>query len=331
MAFTRENLAAMEKPAAIEPAPVTAEVTETQPSESVKATAEETSTPASAEPAETDSDGSQDVTAESSPATADPDSESPTEAADGTPQRSSAQERIAELVIERNAMRKYGDYLLNQVRELQGKGPAKGSAPEVPQVSDANDPAPTLEAHQYDPVAYSTAQAAWVQRQINKGVAQAVQQLETLREVQTLRQNFQQKVNEFKKVHSDFDVVIGNPELPPMSENTARLIINSDVGPAITYHLATNPDVAERISKMPPERQAMAIGRLEVQLATPPAPVKPAVKRTVTQAPPPPKPVATSSAPVRGEPQSMDEFVAREREQKLAEKEMRRKMRLAMR
>jgi hypothetical protein len=60
-------------------------------------------------------------------------------------------------------------------------------------------------------------------------------------------------------------------------------IISSEDGPAVAYHLASNPDEARRIAALDPVSQIRALGRLEAKLSTPAAPTA----KTATDAPMP--------------------------------------------
>lgn len=335
MTFSRDDMAAYEKqtPAPVEPVPEPVAVAPvTPPAEVVPVSAE--APLASAETpqdAPVSDDSSLAVVADPAPASAETDSETPSDIdaapRDEKPRRNEARERIEELVAERNALRKYGEHLLRTVDELKKPVQPVTPAPEID-----TDPPPTLEQHQFDPSAFSKAQNEWVQRQVDKRVATAVQGLEARRDEATLRSNFESKTAEFKKLHTDYDLVISNPALPPLAPNTARLIIKSEQGPDLAYHLAKNPDLATRIARMDTEQQAMAIGRLEAQLTATPVTKPNLQKRTVTQAPPPPKPVSSGASIVTKTiaEMSMDEFVAHERSLKLAQKEARQRLRRAM-
>jgi hypothetical protein len=272
----------------------------------------------------------------------DPDLEDLT---DGKP-RSRAQERIEELVAERNSLREYGKYLLDQVAEMR-KSPIKSeqvSQTVAPQIQE--DAAPTLEDAEFDPVKHSKMQTEWLNKQVEKRVENALKQFENRQSEVATRQAFEQRAAEFKKVNPDWEVVIANPALPPLAPEAARVVVRSENGPAITYHLAKNPDLAVRIARMEPISQAAAIGRLEEQLVRsktdtsnttkePSKETKPAAKSAVkvTQAPPPPKPVSggTSVTKQDGDPMSMEEWVSREREKKISERQARKNLRSAMR
>lgn len=77
----------------------------------------------------------------------------------------------------------------------------------------------------------------------------------------------------------------------------AVAIKDSDVGTDLSYHLASHPEEAERISKLSPLEQAREVGRLEVTLknaleadaAKEKRAAERTAKRRVTNAPPPPK------------------------------------------
>lgn len=348
MAFSRDDIASYEKQPQVKvenfdpwhPTTPTAEAKPAEPTpESTPAPKEETSASPAETPQVEPADGSiQAVEAESAPADpAQPESEAVADAEAGNegsqPRRSEARERIEELVAERNSLRQYGEYLLDELKKQKQAGqPApETAAPEA-------DPAPTLEQFQFDPVAFSRAQNEWLDRQVAKRVESAVKQRESQREETSLQANFTQRAAELRKTKPDFDVVLSNPSLPTLARNAARKVISLEQGPEIAYHLAKNPDLATRIARMEPEDQIMAIGRIDAQLQAAkvqpaPAPKPAPAKRTVTQAPPPPKPVG-NAGPLTEKPadvMSMDEWVAKDRARKIAEREAKKRMREAMR
>lgn len=356
MAFTRADLTTYEaQPATqienFDPFNPTAK---SEPS-SAEVTAEADPVPSTeesvTEPTETKVDDGSTTEPQAEPVAADPanpegDKEPDLEATidDGKP-RSRAQERIEELVAERNALRKYGEYLLNQVEDMRKapKGAQQDPPPAVASQAEATDTIPTLEDAEYDPAKFAKMQNEWIQKQVDKRVQSAVQQFETRQSEVQVRQAFEQRTTEFKKTAADFDVVIANPALPSLAREAARVVIQSENGPAIAYHLAKNPDLAARISRMEPINQATAIGRIEEQLVRAKAdaantqkepskqePAK-AAPAKVTKAPPPPKPVSGSSTAVQ-KPEhlmSMDEWVAQDRARKIADRKARASARTA--
>lgn len=70
----------------------------------------------------------------------------------------------------------------------------------------------------------------------------------------------------FKKEAKDYDEVVGEfveSDLSDLDPTARRAILESDLGQRVLYHLAKNPEDAERIAKLSPTRQVIEIGKLE--------------------------------------------------------------------
>lgn len=145
--------------------------------------------------------------------------------------------------------------------------------------------------------------------------AQNDQQTKTQTAAQKAAQaEFQKAKTAFEKAgnakYADFDEVVvqsmtlpkDDPDFWPVSPTVGELILTSDVGRDVAYHLATHPDEAKDIFGQSAARQAAWFGRKEAEFssesqdaggegeggeADPDKKAKPAAK--VTQAPPPPK------------------------------------------
>lgn len=105
----------------------------------------------------------------------------------------------------------------------------------------------------------------------------------------------------------DYDEVVGLSDLQ-ISPHVAETLLDSEQGPALAYHLAKNPDVAERINGLSPLAAAREIGRIEASISSKAAtaPAKP-----VTKPPAPISPVGQRSAPASDpEKMSIDEWMA---------------------
>lgn len=349
MAFTRESLTAYEA----QPAPVAAALESPKPAAQVQtpvadtpvveSDASDTSSveDVSADSAEPSDDGTSGATEDSPTPPAESDSETPTsEQGDGKPRaRGTAQERIEELVTERNAYRKYGEHLLATIEELKGAKPAATTAaPAAATTADSNDEPPTLEQHKFDPVEFSKAQSKWLKDQVAKTVAATLAAERGQQDSTAAHAKFIEREAVSRKAHSDFDIMTSkNPNFPKFATKASNLIVRSEFGPEIAYEIGKNPGLGARIEKMDADSQIAAIGRIEgtiaARVAAPSAPAKPVpAKKTVTKAPPPPTPVRGSSNPQKQiNEMSMDEFVAHERSQKLAKREQNLKIRRAMR
>jgi hypothetical protein len=136
-----------------------------------------------------------------------------------------------------------------------------------------------------DPEAYVEALAEWkfdqklkTQREESERENQTkAREREDLEDAQIARQ----KLAAGAKKYADFEEVTGNPDVP-ITYVMAKAIVESDVSADLAYYLCSHADEAERISSLPPTRQAIELGRLEDKLKAPPKP---------TQTPPPIKPL----------------------------------------
>jgi hypothetical protein len=116
-----------------------------------------------------------------------------------------------------------------------------------------------------------------------------------------------ERVAKIREAKPDYDSVTTNPDLA-ITPAMAEVIMESDVGPEVAYHLGTNPAEAARIASLSEKLQAKELGRLEERLSQP---VKAPQARTPP--PPPPQTVAGLSAGVAKTPESesMAEYIAR--------------------
>ena len=109
-------------------------------------------------------------------------------------------------------------------------------------------------------------------------------------------ETYNQRAAEFSKQNPDFvDVIEDMADVHVCSEIHA-MALDSDVGPALVYHLANNPDEIERINKLNPTRRLAELGKLEDRLSK--ASVKAPVPAPTKPAPAPVKPVTGPAAVV---------------------------------
>ena len=110
---------------------------------------------------------------------------------------------------------------------------------------------------------------------------------------------------EIKAELPDYDDMIASSEVV-VSDQVRDAIFESDVGPRILYHLAENPEIAEKLGKMSTLGALREIGKLEARLEkAPQEEVKPVVK---SNAPKPISPIRASSAPTDNTVDSSGEF-----------------------
>jgi hypothetical protein len=147
-----------------------------------------------------------------------------------------------------------------------------------------DDPRPTRETFT-DPEAYDNALVDWSGRQASaKAKAEAQQeqvQQDRVRQFETLRDSYNERVAAFEEQHPDFDDVFS--EDVKVSAVMTQALLEAEDGPAIAYYLGQNPEVAERITGLSPAKQVYEIGRISAKLAAPPppkpAPIKPLAAR----------------------------------------------------
>jgi hypothetical protein len=295
--FTLSELAEFEKPFKAPPATLPPPVQQALPIEPIIA-AESPAAVDAVEVPEVDA-------AEPTPATPVDESTPPAEA----PVKGSARERIEDLIAERNALKKYIEY-----RDSLPQAAPPAAPVAAPMATEA---APTLESCQFDTDKWTREMNSWTQKQIQSGVRAA---LTTEREQlgdEEAKGRFNERMAAFAAATPDVKIVLGNPALPQLAKDAAQLVVASDLGPQILYHLGRNPEKAARIARTSPIQQAAAIGRLEAELR---APVKP---KALTKAPAPPTPTAGASAPPMDDMKlPLKEFMAREK-QRLIERRQR--------
>lgn len=93
-------------------------------------------------------------------------------------------------------------------------------------------------------------------------------------------ESWNKKVNDAKASMADFDEIVASSTIV-VSDAIRDAIIESDVGPQILYHLASDDELAQSIANMPAIKALKELGRLEAKFE---AQEKPEVKaRPVTQ------------------------------------------------
>lgn len=159
-----------------------------------------------------------------------------------------------------------------------------------------------------DPLELSAARAIWKQdakraerfaKEAETEATEARKQAEnfTQQERAALRQSFEAQVDEAKGRYADYEAVARAPDVP-VSDAMADLIITSEQGADVLYHLGQNRGLAAQIARMSQVEAARAIGRIEASLQAP----KP---RTETNAPAPISPVKGSTGTAAKSPEKM--------------------------
>jgi hypothetical protein len=182
-----------------------------------------------------------------------------------------------------------------------GKDPGKPKQADFKTVGDFTEALVEYEAKKAGEKARANANAERQQEQANQVIGQ-----------------FVERQDEFKKATPDYDEIVGaaNIETPPA---VMQYLVESEVGPKLTYHLAKHPEEVARLRKLSPSRQLAELGKLEATLekkAEPPPPNKgdegKPTAREVSKAPAPIAPLEAKSTPVQKDPSQMSVSELRE-------------------
>lgn len=154
------------------------------------------------------------------------------------------------------------------------------------QIQDAaNAPEPKPEEYN-SPVEYAEALA---DHKLAKKLAEQQAQQQQVQVVNT----YAQREEVARDKYPDFEAVAYNDNLP-LTRAMSEVILASEVGPDLAYHLGKNPGEAERISRLTPLQQAVELGKIEVTLT--PAASTPTPAKKVPSAPEPIAPVGSRTS-----------------------------------
>lgn len=142
----------------------------------------------------------------------------------------------------------------------------------------------------------------------DQAVASRLQQRAQAQQQEARATTWSERQAEARAAMPDYDAVVGGSDTP-IAPHVAEVIVESDKGPALAYHLARNPESLMRLNGMSPLQAAREAGRIEASLTAQAPQAAPVVKTTNA-----PKPASTSSSQGRTtsidpNKMSMDEYV----------------------
>ena len=152
---------------------------------------------------------------------------------------------------------------------------------------------PPTDADFSDPFDLSQAKgAAYAVQQLTAAqMAQAKQDQDTAKaevdraraaQMQVRQDAFNEAQAEARGRYADFDAVVRNPSVF-IAPQVAEMLLDSEQAADLAYHVAKDPELAARLSTMPPLAAARELGRIEAALQVPkpkiqstaPAPINP--------------------------------------------------------
>jgi len=148
--------------------------------------------------------------------------------------------------------------LEQRLREVE----AKANPQTIAQTANADD---KPKADQFnDAFEYAEALAEWSAEKALKDRDIADQQRKAEEERNKVAESWNKKVSKAKEAIPDFNKVVSKSTVV-VSDAVRDAILESDVGPQILYHLASDDDFAQSIASMPAIKALKEIGRLEAR------------------------------------------------------------------
>ena len=216
-------------------------------------------------------------------AESEPEAEQEAEVTDKPKQNPKLEKRFSELTKRAKQAEADKASLEARLQELESKqAPAPKQADPVsekPQASQFNDAFEYAEA-----LAEWSAEKALEQRDIQE------QQRKVDEQRNEVIKSWSAKLEAAKADIPDFDDMVASSNVQVRDE-VRDAILESDVGPQILYHLASDDDYASKLAAMPTNKALKELGKLEVQFERKEAPVEKSETVARSKAPAPIKPL----------------------------------------
>lgn len=188
----------------------------------------------------------------------------------------SAQERISELTAARRQAERDRDFYREQFEQAQrGRQPAD----EAHQPTEDAEPDPANYEHGELDARFIREHATY---HATKTFREEQAKAESQNRARSALQTFDQRAAE-QFPEGEPDGLAKLRSLPKLSFAIQEVLFDSEIGPKLADHLGSNPRELSRISALSPLQQARELTKLELKLASPPAPTA----KTATDAPTP--------------------------------------------
>ncbi|KAK6020143.1 hypothetical protein OSTOST_14209 [Ostertagia ostertagi] len=193
------------------------------------------------------------------------------------------------------------DRLKRRIAELtaelemsRSRGPVPADSEAIRRAVEAEIGTPPDQNDFDDYFAYERALTAYeVERRLAEKDAKkqaATHQAQMTAAQQIALEDFRERESETAKAIPDYAQTMASAGNMPASDAVTRLVVESDKGPLLKYHLAKNPGDLQRLNAMDPLSAARAIGQLEARLSLPTA-------NRNSKAPPPTAPIKGGAGP----------------------------------
>jgi len=191
------------------------------------------------------------------------------------------EKRFSELTKQRELARQEAERERQRASDLEERLKALETKNQpAPQVDQDREPQPSDFTDAFE---YARALAKYAADNAMKNRDKIEAERKASEERQRLNESWQTKLEKVKSEMPDYEDMVASSDVV-VSDQVRDAILESDVGPRILYHLAENPEVAEKISKMSLVKALTEIGKIEARFEKPPE-VKPVVTRSNAPAP----------------------------------------------
>ena len=168
------------------------------------------------------------------------------------------EKRFSKISRQRDEANARANELEQRLRDLE----VKANPQTIAQTANVDD---KPKAEQFnDAYEYAEALAEWSAEKALKDREIAEQQRKVEEERNKVVETWNQKVKQARKEMPDFTDVVANSNVV-VSDAIRDAILESDVGPQILYHLASDDDYANSVAKMSTIKALKEIGRLEAK------------------------------------------------------------------
>lgn len=224
-----------------------------------------------------------------------------------------AQERIEELVQQRNQAVAYGDFFRQQLDALK-------TVPKPPAEPTVEQPEPEPQEDAFDdPKAYARAYGAWsrkdavrearaeasrIAKESQSASEKAIAKAREDERLRTLDGGWNERAATYAQSNPDFWSKAQNPALNFMNGDFLEAVKSSDMGPQLVHHISNDAKLVAKLASQSVPQRLATLGRLEAELSRPPPPPK------ITAAPAPPTPVAGASGSGNDEPKAIADWMA---------------------
>ena len=213
-------------------------------------------------------------------AESEPEAEEEVEVTDKPKQNPKLEKRFSELTKRAKQAEAEKQALEARLQELESKVAPQASIQEPDVLGEKPQASQFQDAFEYaEALAEWSAERALIERD------KAEQQRKIEEQRNEVIKSWTQKLEAAKAELPDFDDMVASSQVQVRDE-VRDAILESDVGPQILYHLASDDDYAQKLAAMPTNKALKELGKLEVQF-----------ERKEAQAEVKSEPVARSKAP----------------------------------